>query len=78
LESWKIFHQGAVCLVLSSAVFDEADYIRDYKDFKLFKTDEPKPELVKTVFRRINCFKIKKGSSSSVLFWSKFFKSMAS
>jgi hypothetical protein len=33
----------SVCLVLSSAVFDEADYIRDYKDFKLFKTDEPKP-----------------------------------
>jgi hypothetical protein len=39
------FSSGAVCLVLSSAVFDEADYIRDYKDFKLFKTDEPKPEL---------------------------------
>jgi hypothetical protein len=37
LESWKIFSSGAVCLVLSSAVFDEADYIRDYKDFKLFK-----------------------------------------
>jgi hypothetical protein len=31
------FSSGAVCLVLSSAVFDEADYIRDYKDFKLFK-----------------------------------------
>jgi hypothetical protein len=54
------FSSGAVCLVLSSAVFDEADYIHDYKDFKLFKTDEPKPELVKTVFR-INCFKIKEG-----------------
>jgi hypothetical protein len=58
---WRVgkFSSGAVCLVLSSAVFDEADYIRDYKDFKLFKTDEPKPELVKTVFRRIN-FKIKR------------------
>jgi hypothetical protein len=33
----EIFSSGAVCLVLSSAVFDEADYIRDYKDFKLFK-----------------------------------------
>jgi hypothetical protein len=43
LEKVENFHRGAVCLVLSSAVFDEADYIRDYKDFKLFKTDEPKP-----------------------------------
>jgi hypothetical protein len=36
---WRVgkFSSGAVCLVLSSAVFDEADYIRDYKDFKLFK-----------------------------------------
>jgi dTDP-4-dehydrorhamnose 3,5-epimerase-like enzyme len=31
------FSSGAVCLVMSSSVFDEADYIRDYKDFKLFK-----------------------------------------
>lgn len=31
------FSSGAVCLVMSSAVFDEADYIRNYKDFKLFK-----------------------------------------
>ena len=31
------FSSGAVCLVMSSAVFDEADYIRDYKEFKLFK-----------------------------------------
>ena len=27
------FSSGAVCLVVASAVFDEADYIRDYKDF---------------------------------------------
>ena len=31
------FSSGAVCLVLSSAIFDEKDYIRNYKDFKLFK-----------------------------------------
>lgn len=31
------FSSGAVCLVLSSAIFDEKDYIRSYKDFKLFK-----------------------------------------
>ena len=27
------FSSGAVCLVLASDVFDEADYIRDYDDF---------------------------------------------
>lgn len=31
------FSSGAVCLVLASDVFDEDDYIREYKDFKLFK-----------------------------------------
>jgi dTDP-4-dehydrorhamnose 3,5-epimerase-like enzyme len=31
------FSSGAVCLVQSSAVFDEVDYIRTYKEFKLFK-----------------------------------------
>lgn len=31
------FSSGAVCLVLASDVFDEADYIRDYSEFKLFK-----------------------------------------
>lgn len=31
------FSSGSVCLVLASAEFDEADYIRDYKDFELFK-----------------------------------------
>jgi dTDP-4-dehydrorhamnose 3,5-epimerase-like enzyme len=30
------FSSGAVCLVLASDVFDEADYIRDYNEFKLF------------------------------------------
>jgi len=28
------FSSGAVCLVLASESFDEADYIRDYDDFK--------------------------------------------
>ena len=27
------FSSGAVCLVMASAVFDEADYIRDYQKF---------------------------------------------
>lgn len=27
------FSSGAVCLVIASDVFDEADYIRDYNDF---------------------------------------------
>lgn len=27
------FSSGAVCLVIASDVFDEADYIRDYEDF---------------------------------------------
>lgn len=30
------FSSGAVCLVLASDVFNENDYIRNYKDFKLF------------------------------------------
>jgi mannose-6-phosphate isomerase-like protein (cupin superfamily) len=33
---WRVlenFSQGAVCLVLASLVYDEADYIRDYDDF---------------------------------------------
>lgn len=32
----KNFSSGAVCLVVSSGVFDESDYIRDYNDFKSF------------------------------------------
>jgi len=31
------FSSGSVCLVLASDVFSEADYIREYKDFQLFK-----------------------------------------
>ncbi len=31
------FSSGAVCLVLASETFDEGDYIREYKEFKLFK-----------------------------------------
>lgn len=30
------FSSGAICLVLASDVFDEADYIREYEDFLLF------------------------------------------
>ena len=30
------FSSGAVCLVLSSGEFDESDYIRDFKKFKLY------------------------------------------
>jgi len=32
------FSSGAVCLVLASDVFDEADYLRDYDQFKLSVT----------------------------------------
>jgi dTDP-4-dehydrorhamnose 3,5-epimerase-like enzyme len=31
------FSSGAVCLVLASDEFEEEDYIREYKSFKLFK-----------------------------------------
>lgn len=31
------FSSGAVCLVIASDVFDEADYIRDFDDYKLSK-----------------------------------------
>jgi len=31
------FSSGSVCLVLASAEFDEADYIRNFKEFRLFK-----------------------------------------
>lgn len=33
----KNFSSGAICLVLASDEFDEEDYIREYKNFKLFK-----------------------------------------
>ena len=32
------FSSGSVCLVLASDVFDEADYIRDYQQFKSSKS----------------------------------------
>ena len=32
------FSSGAVCLVLSSGKFLESDYIREYDEFKLFKS----------------------------------------
>lgn len=32
------FSSGAICLVLASHVYDEDDYIRDYKSFKLYKS----------------------------------------
>ena len=31
------FSSGAVCMVLASEHFDEADYIRNYKDFMAFR-----------------------------------------
>lgn len=31
------FSSGAVCLVLASEVYHEEDYIRDYKDFLVFR-----------------------------------------
>lgn len=34
------FSSGAVCLVLASERYDEADYIRDYEDFKHYKSGQ--------------------------------------
>ena len=31
------FSSGAICLVLASQKYDEDDYLRDYKEFKLYK-----------------------------------------
>ena len=36
----KNFSAGAVCLVLASEKYLESDYIREYKNFKTFKTNE--------------------------------------
>lgn len=36
------FSSGAVCLVLASEKFDEADYVRDYDEFKLLTRDKLK------------------------------------
>jgi len=33
------FSSGSVCLVLASLKYDENDYIREYKDFLLYKGD---------------------------------------
>jgi hypothetical protein len=54
----KFFHREQFvwfCLQLYSMIISAIIKILNY-----LKTDEPKPELVKTVFRRINCFKIKR------------------
>lgn len=32
------FSSGSVCLVIASAVFDENDYIREFDDFKTYKS----------------------------------------
>lgn len=45
-ETWRElenFSSGAVCLVLSSGEFDEADYIREYSDFQDLKGSPSKP-----------------------------------
>lgn len=36
-RSMENFSSGAVCLVLASEVYDEADYLRDFSDFQSFK-----------------------------------------
>ena len=33
----KAFSANAICLVLASEVYDEADYLRDYDQFRAFK-----------------------------------------
>ena len=33
------FSSGAVCLVIASEVFDEADYIRDFDEFEKWKSE---------------------------------------
>ena len=37
-----LFSQGAVCMVLASQVYDEADYIRDFDEFIQFRSEMPK------------------------------------
>lgn len=34
------FSSGSVCLVLASTCYNEADYIRDYQEFKEYKNEE--------------------------------------
>ena len=37
-RSLENFYSGSVCLVLASNVFNEADYIRDFDEFKTYKS----------------------------------------
>ncbi|MBB4803017.1 dTDP-4-dehydrorhamnose 3,5-epimerase-like enzyme [Flavobacterium nitrogenifigens] len=41
----KNFSSGSVCLVLSSDEFSEEDYIREYKNFRLFKNGGTNSEI---------------------------------
>ncbi|WP_293872246.1 FdtA/QdtA family cupin domain-containing protein [Flavobacterium sp.] len=34
------FSSGSICMVLASEIFDENDYFRDYKEFKLWKSSK--------------------------------------
>ena len=34
------FSSGSVCLVLASTLYDESDYIRDYKEFKEMRNEK--------------------------------------
>lgn len=34
------FSSGAICLVLASEKYDEADYVRDYEQFKILTADK--------------------------------------
>jgi len=36
----KNFSAGAVCLVFASYIYDESDYIRDYRKFLLYKNND--------------------------------------
>lgn len=37
-RSLENFSSGSVCLVLASKVFNEADYIRDFDEFRIYKS----------------------------------------
>ncbi|MCB0457198.1 MAG: WxcM-like domain-containing protein, partial [Flavobacteriaceae bacterium] len=44
-ETWRElenFSSGAICLVISSGEYIEEDYIRDYNQFLVFKSRNPK------------------------------------
>lgn len=36
----KNFSSGAVCLVIASDIFQEADYIRDFEEFKIYSIND--------------------------------------